>query len=254
MFFYLSKILDFILLPVLWIGVVLLVAALTKQRRRKQRRLVAGLVLLVVLTNPFLVRVALNQWERPYRTAAAIRQPYDYAIVLGGFSYWDGRYGRLTFGEASDRLMQALDLYRSGKVRKLVLSGGPGSLFNTEEREAAYLKAYLLRSGIPERDLLMESNSRNTHENAVFVARLLEGRGGSSLLVTSALHMRRAEACFAKAGLAVSTWPTDRLTPPEARAFEPPYLFLPSSTALDHWERLVREIVGYGAYALAGYV
>ncbi|MFA6346504.1 MAG: hypothetical protein WCX34_10735, partial [Syntrophales bacterium] len=101
MFFYLSKILDFVLLPVLWIGVVLLIAALTKQRRRKQRWLVAGLALLIVLTNPFLVRVALNQWERPYRTAA-IHQPYDYAIVLGGFSYWDGRYGRLTFGEASD--------------------------------------------------------------------------------------------------------------------------------------------------------
>jgi len=253
-FFYLSKILDVALLPVLWIGGVLLAAAWTKERRRKQRRLVAGLILLALLTNPFLARVALNQWERPYRTAAALRQPYDYAIVLSGMASWDGRYERLTFGESGDRLMQALDLYRSGKVRKLVLSGGPGSLFNGDEREAVRLRDYLLRSGIPERDLLVESDSRNTRENAVFTARLLRSRSGSRLLVTSALHMRRAEGCFAKAGLAVSTWPTDRLTPPEARQFEPRHLFLPSAEALYQWEKLVHEVVGYGVYALVGYV
>jgi len=256
MFFYLSKILDFVFMPVIWILAVLLIAVLTQKRRRRNRNqwLLAGLILLIFFTNPFLANVALKQWERPYRQTAEIRHVYDYAIVLGGMAAWDKDYGRLTFADGNDRLMQALDLYKTGKVRQIVISGGSGSIFRDDEKEASFLKDYLLRFGIPAKDLMIESASRNTRENARYVAHLLKGKGGSSILITSALHMKRAEGCFMKEGVTALTWPTDRLAPPESKKFEPGNLLIPSAASLYKWEKLLREMAGYYIYAAVGYL
>ena len=53
--------------------------------------------------------------------------------------------------------------------------------------------------GIPENDIIIENKSRNTHENAFYTAQLFEKNGFSksnNLLITSSMHMRRAQACF----------------------------------------------------------
>jgi uncharacterized SAM-binding protein YcdF (DUF218 family) len=54
-----------------------------------------------------------------------------------------------------------------------------------------------------------ETASRNTAENATFSARILRQEGISRIiLVTDALHMRRARLAFERAGLAVTSAPT----------------------------------------------
>ena len=53
--------------------------------------------------------------------------------------------------------------------------------------------------GIPENDIIIENKSRNTHENAFYTGQLFEKNGFSksnNLLITSSMHMRRAQACF----------------------------------------------------------
>ena len=50
----------------------------------------------------------------------------------------------------------AIDLYRSGKVGKIIFTGGQGN--RNELREAAAARAYAIKNGIPANDILIEEN------------------------------------------------------------------------------------------------
>ena len=69
---------------------------------------------------------------------------------------------------------------------------------------AAGMRDFLVFNGIPAGRIRLEENAANTHENAVFTARLLAGTTGRIVLLTSDIHMFRARRCFAKEGLAVA--------------------------------------------------
>jgi uncharacterized SAM-binding protein YcdF (DUF218 family) len=57
--------------------------------------------------------------------------------------------------------------------------------------------------GVPASALIQEDSSRSTWENAEYSAALLHATGANRILiVTDRLHMRRAEACFARFGFA----------------------------------------------------
>ncbi|MAQ36033.1 MAG: hypothetical protein CMO21_02250 [Thioclava sp.] len=66
---------------------------------------------------------------------------------------------------------------------------------------AEVMAAALRETGIPHARLLLETRSRNTSENARLSLDLARPKPGeTSLLVTSAFHMRRAMASFERAG------------------------------------------------------
>lgn len=255
MFFFLSKTLSFILAPYLWILGLLIFSLLTKNQRWKRRSLLASVVLLYLFSNAFILGECRRLWEKPYIPARnSSYEAYEGGIVLGGMAGYNKEYGRLGFNEEIDRLLQAIDLYKSKRIRKLILVGGPNSLVNDDIAESGLLKEFLLRIGIPPGDIIIEPESRNTRENAVNTAKLLsnESKSARFLLFTSALHMRRAEACFAKAGLKVTPYATNLSS--SERKYYPDNLFLPSASALASWEMFIKEIVGYGMYKLMGYV
>ena len=85
-------------------------------------------------------------------------------------------------------------------------------LMSGSAREAAAMRRFM------EGDLQLpvrwvESESRNTHENAVFSAAILGKEGiRRIILVTSSLHMARAAAEFAAAGFEVTAAPAEMLT------------------------------------------
>ena len=60
----------------------------------------------------------------------------------------------------------------------------------------------LVRLGVPETRIVVETKSRNTHDEAVVVAPLLESMGiRQTVLVTSEIHMRRSLGTFKAAGI-----------------------------------------------------
>lgn len=71
---------------------------------------------------------------------------------------------------------RAARLYLEGYARKLLFSGGVGR--NTKglfpEPEAIAFSRIALEMGVPEKDMLIEANSRNTAENIQFTRQLLE--------------------------------------------------------------------------------
>ncbi len=200
------------------------------------------LVLFYLFSNRFIVDGAVRSWEYPIEAKSILDSAYDAAIVLGGrVVTYDKATDRLIFRENADKILQTIDLFVNGRVRYIMLSGGPGDLFIHNEYEASYMKKYLLSIGIPDSVILVDSLSKNTHENALNSAKILEDRipGGKFLLVTTALHMPRAEGCFTKVGLNVTPYVTNKLTGKRRTDIE--HLMVPQIESFHCWKSLIRS-------------
>jgi len=254
LFFLLSKLLDFVLLPAVWLVALLLGALVAQPGSRAQRRWLRATALLVLLgTNNALVNEALLAWEKP-PVALASLAPADAAVLLTGVALGDkSPPDRVYLGCGADRFTNALWLYRAGRVRRIIISGGSGAVLRVAGTEASGLYTLLLLSGVPDSVILVEERSRNTRENALFTKALLAKHPDikSLVLVTSAFHERRAQGCFAKVGLHPQLFPADfRSTD---RRYLPDYWLLPAADALSRWSLLLHEMAGYLVYRVGGY-
>lgn len=252
MFFVISKILDFVVTPMFWIFILLLIAVVSAKRRK--RALITAFVVTLLFSNMFIVDEFVRAWELSLTSYESIDNDYDVAIVLGGGVFFDEQYQRANYGYNFHRYYDAMVLYKMGKVKKLLITGGSGALVNTHIKEAEYIRQLWLQFGVPDEDIIMESESRNTHENAVETKKVLKGLDieGKFLLVTSATHMRRALACFSKEEIEVVPFCADKKTGP--RKFYPDYLLVPKSSALGRWNVLLHEWIGCITYKVAGYI
>ncbi|WP_264805679.1 YdcF family protein [Cytobacillus sp. NCCP-133] len=96
---------------------------------------------------------------------------------------------------AEYRLPEAVRLYRAGRAKKILFSGGvvwPGSSLS----EAEVLKNKAILMGIPEKDILTEEGSRHTKENVLASMLVLDRAIGLHnisriIIVTAPFHMRR---------------------------------------------------------------
>ncbi|MFN5323614.1 MAG: YdcF family protein, partial [Bacteroidota bacterium] len=75
---------------------------------------------------------------------------------------------------------------------------------------------------------------------------------GKALLITSAFHMRRAEGCFRKAGMAFDVFPVD--SGKSIISFNPYRILIPDVSAISVWDRLIHEWIGLTIYRAMGYV
>ncbi len=254
MFFLLSKLLLFIVSPLVWIIGLLLYYAFSKNELRKRKAFRAALIILIFFSNSFILDEFMRMWEIPATPNSEIKgKEYAAGIVLGGFSSYDPTLERIQFNQGTDRLMQAIDLYHKGIIKKIIVTGGSGSILHAEEKEAIPVKEFLRGTGISTGDIIIESESRNTRENAVNTKKLLEKDSiqGNFLLITSAFHMRRAKGCFKRAGIEADRYSTDRYSGP--RKFEFDHLLIPSVEALQAWSALIHEVVGAMVYKIVGY-
>lgn len=107
--------------------------------------------------------------------------PVDFSFVLGS--------------PTLSSMEPAIDLYRKGYTRKIVISGmGPAP---SELTEADTYKAYAIEQGIPAADLLTETKATNTRENFAFTLPIVERHFGwdnvrSVAISGKPFHMRRA--------------------------------------------------------------
>ncbi len=254
MFFIFSKILSFLLSPIWWIAILLLLYFVLKRYKKRKWFLVISFVLLLVFSNQFLFYSVSGWWEGGLEKVEDM-PACDGLILLGGFSSYNDQSKRICFNASSDRLLQALDLYKKGKAKYFVFTGGSALILSKEKKEGIFLEEYLKRLGVKEGNLLIESQSRNTHENAAYTVELLKNKqllGKHFILVTSAFHMKRALACFQKEGIDVVSYKTDPLQ--AARRPDFADCVTPSAGTLAAWERLFKEWVGYFAYRIKGYV
>jgi uncharacterized SAM-binding protein YcdF (DUF218 family) len=255
MFFIASKIFDFILSPFTWI-ILLLIAAITVKKVDLKKKLILGcFILLLFFSNPLICNSSMEAWEMDTYAMDKLEQPYDVAIVLGGsMRYFNYQTKRPVYSQSVDRLMQTIALYKSGRAKKILLSGGSGMVLRQEEKESEILVNVLMQAGVPTEDIIVERESRNTFENARNSSLLLKKKyaNGRFLLVTSAFHMRRSLACFKKAGLHVTPFPVDEKA--GNLPLSPDTVIVPDASCLVAWDALFHEWFGMLFYRFAGYI
>ncbi len=255
MFFYLSKILNFLVSPFTWFIILALIGLMGNKPERKRKWWFAAFIVLFIFSNPFLANEVMQRWEiQPIRTES-IKEPYDVGILLGGsLQSFDIVNSRPIYSQSVDRLLQTIALYKSGKIKKILLSGGSGSVTRPGEREAEIILKVMEETGIPARDIIIENQSRNTYENAIYTVKILKERkaGDRLLLITSSFHMRRSMACFRKAGLVPDAFPVDPRS--HQHKYTPENSVLPHPGALLTWDALIHEWLGIMSYRLAGYI
>jgi len=254
MFFILSKTLMHLLLPVVWVLALLIWAFFARKEKTRKRLLGLIIFLFLLFSNDYIVTRLFGLWEYPVVPISNLSTNYEVGVVLGGFTDLSKHpRDRVYLSQGADRLMHALHLYRLGKVKKILASGGSGIPDFNEAVEAERIKEVLLLCQVRPTDILLESSARNTFENARFCAEIIrrEFPEKEILVFTSAFHCRRAQACFEKQGLKVAMFPVDfRFTNPHFNAEK---AFIPSNAAWEKWGLLIHEIVGYFIYKLAGY-
>ncbi len=242
-------------MPLIWIAGCLLIALFTRSDKRRRKFLLAGVMLIALFGNNFLANEAFIWWEVPVTPLKTLRQDYDVAIILTGVTDTERKpQDRVYFQRGADRVMHPLQLFKMGKVKHFLISGGSGRLVGTKESESEELAQVLRMCGVPDSCITIENRSRNTHENALFSAEILTRQfpKQSYLLVTSAFHMRRAEGCFKKAGIPVTLFSTDFYSHP--RKITPDAWLIPSEGAIGKWSVIWHEWIGYLMYWLMGYV
>jgi uncharacterized SAM-binding protein YcdF (DUF218 family) len=124
------------------------------------------------------------------------------ALVLGA-AQWNGDPSPVLRA----RLDHALELYRRGQVRQIILTGGVGSGDTTSEAAAG--KQYLIDRGMAADALLLEEQGTTTWEslrNAAPLART--NRIGAVLLVSDPFHMLRSIKMARDLGLIAYGSPT----------------------------------------------
>ena len=167
--------------------------------------------------------------------------------------FYDNENDKIEFGQSTDRILEAVRLYYAGKIDKIYISGGSGLLLDQEHKESQLLKDYLLSINVPEDDIIIETESRNTHENAVEAAKILSPseKSNTYLLITSASHFRRAAKCFENEGFTFDSYPVDYCS--RKIGANPETWLIPAPSAFASWNMLLHEIVGYVMYDWSGY-
>jgi SanA protein len=143
--------------------------------------LTAGLLLgLLVLVLPRLV-TGLYAWGRI--TSAATAPVRRVAIVFGAGLWRDGRPTPVL----QDRVAAAAELYFSGKVEKLLMSGDNSTIFHNEP---GAMHDYAIDLGVPEEDIVLDYAGRRTYDTC-YRAKAIFGVQ-EAILVTQSFHLPRA--------------------------------------------------------------
>lgn len=255
MFFQLSKALMHLLLPVVWVLVLLLISFFTRRQKLKKVTQGTAILLFLLFSNEWLATRAYMLWEEPVYPIAQVKGDYDVGVIMGGFTDAAKQpRDRVYLTSAADRMMHAVKLYRLGKVKKLLPTGGSGIPGFTDALEADMIRDVLVSTCLirPE-DILTENQARNTRENALYSASIIRKnfRNPRILIFTSAFHCRRSKASFEKAGLKADVFPVDfKYNDP---SFNWEKAFIPSDDAWPLWSLLIHEIAGYAIYKLMAY-
>lgn len=216
--FWLSKIFWTVVAP----GSLLLILVLSgwlllMRGANRKAKWVLGFAAFAML---LIASVPLGDWlleplETRFAANPKLPARVDGIIVLGGAE--DGArsaaWNQAEVNESAERFLASLALARRYPAARVLFTSGSGTLANQKIKGADVAKKLYLEQGLEPARLILESNARNTVENAVLSRALVKPAPGEFwVLVTSAAHMPRAVGVFCKAGWPVLPYPVDHRT------------------------------------------
>ena len=107
----------------------------------------------------------------------------DAIVIFGAMVYSDEEVSYVL----SERLNTGIAAYKQGKATKIIVSGDHGT---TQYDEVTAMKNYLLKNGIPRRDIFLDHARFSTYDSIYRIKEVFEVN--SAILVTQELHLKRA--------------------------------------------------------------
>ncbi|HCS89264.1 MAG: YdcF family protein [Thiohalocapsa sp. PB-PSB1] len=252
-----SKILTQLALPLGSGGLLIIIgvlALLFRHRLAGTGLAMTGLLWIWLCAIPAFSNWLCGSLEQQYPSLPLASVPEAAAAVVLGGGLRGAQSPHLfpDLNNAADRVWHAARVFHAGKTPLVVLSGGGFAWRPAHDSEAAAMLAFLLDLGVPREHVVLETRSRTTRENALETRRKLEPLGIQHiLLITSALHMRRARATFAAVGFDVIPVASDH----EVAFGKAKTLldYLPNAESLERSSRAVKEYLGFWVYWTRGW-
>jgi uncharacterized SAM-binding protein YcdF (DUF218 family) len=250
--FVLLKILLYLFRPLIWILILFIIAILTRNQSRRRWLFTIAVTALLFFTNPFVIRSCIGLYETKEVPMSQVWK-YNAGILLGGMVSYNKHDDKGYFNPAADRFIETALLFKTGRINNIIVAAGNGYITKNNFREALFVKQHLVELGIPAEQIFTDTSSRNTLENAQFSKKIIDSFHipGPYLLISSAMHLPRAQRVFKKAGVTTDLFPCDFVAKRISNNFFEDYL-LPSSYALPEWDSWIKEIVGTLTYKITG--
>ncbi len=239
----------------LCLALLALLLLLLRRRRLGGACLVASVLLLWLASTPLVSTLVRGRMEARFPPVAiGETEPAAAIAVLGG-----GLAPRVPprlwvdLGAAGDRVLHAARLHRAGRAPVVIATWGNVPWRRQDRPAVPAARELLLEWGVPEEALVLEKMGPTTRSECVNLRRILDERGikGDVLLVTSALHMRRALAACRTAGVPARPAATDY----EVTRVKHSLLDLvPDAYSLEGSNRAVKELLGYWVYRMRGWI
>jgi len=164
--------------------------------------LVAALFLALVLASPLVLRAWVGWRYRDQIYPQTVSTPQQPVAIVFGAGYWAS--GWLSDALA-DRMDTAIELYKAGRVNKLLLTGDNRS---SDYNEPGAMARYARNHGVPKKDLVLDYAGRRTYDSC-YRAGVIFGVQ-RAILVTQAYHLPRALYTCDRLGLEVVGVVADR--------------------------------------------
>jgi uncharacterized SAM-binding protein YcdF (DUF218 family) len=233
------------------------IAQILRPASRRPRQALLAVALFYLLASipavTDLVARALLVGRVPF-TAADVPPGRAAIVVLGSGSLtardWDANSYSIVDPAAASRVLEASRVFRAIDAAWVISSGGHVHLDDPDVPSGESMREALVQLGVPRDRIVIETQSRTTHDEAVIVAPMLRSlQVDHVVLVTSDTHMLRSLCTFRAAGVdsipAIARDP--RADQPRRRRRRPGERGLQAFSAIAH------EVLGIAYYSVRGW-
>ena len=250
MYYAASKILIWLIYPLSLSIMLIVIASLMRVLNKKilsYTFLLTGIIILYICSIKPTADILLLPLESKYVANEKNFLRGDAIVVLDG---------------PGDRYIKGINLFFK-KAAPLIIMSGFGSDYDGYISGSILMKRFAIDCGIPPEKIIIESESRNTRENALYTKQLLNSINAQKvILITSAFHMPRAYGVFKKIGVDVMPVSTDYITEdthhrPVSKMKDLHYdllSFIPDVEHLGHSTFAIKEYIGMIVYRLKGWI
>lgn len=133
----------------------------------------------------FIINVQVGSYSKNkiYKTIEEVPNDSQIAIILGARVWNDGSLSHALL----DRVETGVELYKAGKVKKLLMSGDNPT---AEYDEPTAMKKHAMQQGIPESDIVLDFAGRRTYDTCYRAKEIFEVK--KAILVSQEFHLPRS--------------------------------------------------------------
>lgn len=263
MFIFLSKLFPLFIYPLGITCLLMLISLILSWKNGKLSiiPLILALLLLLTASNNWVAFSLVRSLEWQHLPVGELPNASAIVVLGGGVKPSIPPRPWIEVGEAGDRIIYGVKLYKQGKAPLLILSGGRVTWQGKQSPESADMASIAELMGVPSSAILQDTTSLNTRENAVNVKKILDEQkiSGKILLVTSAMHTPRSLLIFQKLGMDVIPAPTDFFITNkdfyQSSSLALKFLnLLPDVDNLGKTTKALKEYIGIFVYRLKGWL